>query len=172
MNINFVLLDKNDIDIIYKWLNEKFVSEWYCKGENLHLKENVIKKYLPRTEPTSLTKSFIINIDNEKIGYIQTYRIIDFPEYNNYVQTDSHYAGIDLFIGEHDYINKGYGSLIISKFLKDKVFINEEIENCIIGPDPKNLRAIKAYKKAGFRYLKIIQVEDEQEYLMIIEQKK
>ena len=42
------------------------------------------------------------------------------------------------------------------------------IDVCVIGPSVKNVAAIRAYKKAGFRALKEVQVPDEPdpEFLM------
>lgn len=101
------------------------------------------------------------------LGYIQTYKIWDFPEYNKFAQADEFTNGIDLFIGEEDYLHKGIGAKIISTFLKTIVYKNNKINKCIIGPDPKNIVAIRAYEKAGFEYEKTINTGDEIEYLMI-----
>jgi aminoglycoside 6'-N-acetyltransferase len=77
---------------------------------------------------------------------------------------------MDLFIGEKDYIHKGLGTIIIRKFLTNYIFCKNWINKCIIGPEPKNLSAIKAYTKVGFQYIKTIHVpdEDEPEYIMEI----
>jgi RimJ/RimL family protein N-acetyltransferase len=60
------------------------------------------------------------------------------------------------------------GSSILRKFLRDVVFANQSIDCCVIGPEPQNKAAIKAYEKAGFRYLKTVQIsgEEQPEYLM------
>lgn len=48
------------------------------------------------------------------------------------------------------------------------VFGKTDAESCIVGPEPANQVAIRAYEKAGFRYLKTVEVteEDQPEYLM------
>ncbi|MBI4642138.1 MAG: GNAT family N-acetyltransferase [Candidatus Tectomicrobia bacterium] len=76
-----------------------------------------------------------------------------------------------MFIGEADYIHKGLGSSILRTFLREIVFATSDAVSCIIGPEPKNKVAIRAYEKAGFSYLKTIQIPDEEEpeYLMRIE---
>lgn len=172
MKIEFKLLEKSDIPQMYKWLNKDFIAKWFGKGEYYDKYENVENKYAPRTESNSLTKAFIVYLDKNKIGYIQTYRLIDYPEYNKYVQADPYVAGLDVFIGEEEYLNKGIGTKIISEFIKTIIFNNHGIKGCIVGPEPNNQRAIKAYSKAGFTYLKTIHVieENQSEYLMIIKQ--
>lgn len=69
-----------------------------------------------------------------------------------------------------DFVHKGLGEQILIKFLSEYVFQLYDVECCIIGPEPKNNIAIRAYEKAGFKYFKTIQVpdEDEPEYLMRI----
>jgi RimJ/RimL family protein N-acetyltransferase len=44
----------------------------------------------------------------------------------------------------------------------------------VIGPEPKNAAAIRAYEKSGFRFFKSIQVpgEPEPEYLMKLSQQE
>lgn len=170
--ISFRRLEEKDLSLMYKWLNTDFVIEWYDKGGSSF--EKVERKYLPRIKGEQPTFSFIITCDNKEIGYIQTYMIDDYPEYSQWVNTVEQAAGVDMFIGERDYIHKGLGKLILIKFLREYVFQLNNTDCCIIGPEPKNRAAIRAYEKSGFKYLKTIQVpgEDEPEYLMRLYKKE
>lgn len=158
---------------MYKWLNQDHVTRWYGKERNYQIYQNVEDHYLPRARKDFPTKAFIIYIDQNPVGYIQTYKITDYPDYNQYVQTDQKSAGMDLFIGEEDYLHRGFGPKIIQKFLNEVVFEIFDVDNCIIGPEPENLAAIKAYQKAGFTYWKTIKIPDEAEpeYLMVLSRK-
>jgi aminoglycoside 6'-N-acetyltransferase len=166
--IEFRLLEEKDLKILQKWLNTYHVNEWYDKGGSTY--ENVVKKYLPRINGDQPIHSFIIVCDAVDIGYIQTYRIDDYPEYRKYVKPEVSSAGLDLFIGEKNFIHIGLGKQILLKFLTDYVFSINAVICCIIGPEPLNKIAISAYEKVGFVYYKTIQVpdEDEPEYLMRI----
>jgi RimJ/RimL family protein N-acetyltransferase len=77
-----------------------------------------------------------------KIGYIQEYPASD------------NSAGIDLFIGEIAFLHRGLGASIIRQFLNDIVFADQAVESCVIDPSVLNRGAIRAYEKAGFRFLK------------------
>jgi aminoglycoside 6'-N-acetyltransferase len=169
--IIFEKLLETDFELLLKWLNTDFVKEWYYKyGTNKQdWTYNEIKsKYLLRITKEKPTDSFIILFKNIKIGYIQTYFLKDYPEYNEIIDGGNDSAGMDLFIGEKEFIHKGLGSIIIKKFLKNHIFHNSFINRCVIGPEPKNKSAIKAYEKAGFKYIKTVQLpdEDEPEYIM------
>jgi len=79
---------------------------------------------------------------------------------------------VDLFIGEEEYMGKGLGHVMLSMFVKEVVFANPNVTTCVIGPEPNNGRAIAAYKKAGFVYVKTVQIPNEQQPTYIMEQTK
>jgi RimJ/RimL family protein N-acetyltransferase len=167
-NIEFRPLEVKDLTLLHRWLNTDHVNEWYNKGGSTY--DDVVKKYLPRINGEQPIHSFIIVYDAIDIGYIQTYRIDDYPEYSKYVKAEEPSAGLDLFIGEKNFIHIGLGKEILQKFLTNYVFLINNVNCCIIGPEPLNKIAIRAYEKVGFVYYKMIQIpdEDEPEYLMRI----
>lgn len=163
--VGFRLMIPADLPIMHEWLNQEFVYAWYEKRP-LSV-EDVQAKFLPRITGEQPTKCFIITYDACPIGYIQTYRIIDYPEYNRQVGMGEDVAGLDLFIGHPDYIHKGLGQHILTRFLDEVVFKMFGITGCCVGPEPLNTAAIRAYEKAGFRHLKTVTVDGELEYIMI-----
>lgn len=166
--IGFQRLGAADLELMHRWLNTDFVVQWYGKRRCSY--QEVVEHYSPRIDAGEPTKSFLILYGDNPVGYIQTYRIGDHPEYSKYVQVGKDAAGVDLFIGEADYIHKGLGSSILRKFMRDVVFANPSTGCCVIGPEPENKAAIKAYEKAGFRHFKTAQIPGEArpEYLMRI----
>lgn len=166
--IQFRSLEVKDISQLHAWLNTDFVIEWY--GKKSMTIDDVKEHYTPYIMGKKPTQAYISMINDIDVGYIQTYFICDYPDYNEYVNTDDHAAGVDLFIGHKDYIHKGYGTFIMKEFLRNHVFTNSVVDKCIIGPEPKNLVAIKMYEKSGFKWYKNIQIpdEDEPEYLMLL----
>lgn len=168
-NISFRLLEFNDMELLHKWLNTDFVKEWYGDKKGYTL-EGVLKKYGKYITNEAPTTAYIIQINNKDVGYIQTYLISNYPEYNKYIGAGKDSAGLDLYIGEGDYIHKGYGKYIIKHFLEAVVFANPKVAGCILGPNPKNIAAIRTYSNVGFKYVKTIQIpnEDEPEYVMKI----
>jgi RimJ/RimL family protein N-acetyltransferase len=166
--LGFRRLAMEDLPLMHRWLTTEHVRRWY--GEEGRSLEEVTAHYAPRIRGEDPTDSYIILYGETAIGYIQTYLIHDHPDYAKSVDVEERAAGVDLFIGEPDYVHKGLGSILLRKFLREIVFAKPETESCILGPQPKNAVAIRAYEKAGFRYLKTIQVPDEPkpEYLMRI----
>ena len=165
--ISFRSLRTSDLGLMHRWLNAPHVRRWwYAEGTSYTEIEN---EYLPYIEGRDSAKPFVILHENKPIGYIQSYRISaeDDEGYANLVDVEDS-AGVDMFIGEAEYLHRGLGRHIIQGFLYEHVFSDPGVEVCVIGPEPKNTAAIRAYEKAGFRFFKTIQVttEPEPEYLM------
>jgi RimJ/RimL family protein N-acetyltransferase len=168
--IGFRRMMPDDLPLLHRWLQVPEVLKWWWGGV-APSDEAVSEKYGPYTRGESLTDPYLILHAEQPIGYIQTYRLRDYPEYAAAVGIDEEAAGVDLLIGEVDYLHRGLGKDILRRFLRDIVFAPEDIASCIIGPSEKNAIAIRAYEKAGFRFLKTIPSENEPtpEYLMRID---
>ena len=119
---------------------------------------------------TRTNEQFRYPIRGGPIGYIQTYRIADYPEYAQHLAASANAAGVDLFIGDATRVGRGTGTRALVKFLRTIVFADESIDECILGPETRNSRAIRCYEKVGFRYWKTVQIPGERapEYLMRI----
>ena len=165
--ISFRKLRASDLGLMHRWLNMAHVRRWwYAEGTSY---AEIEEHYLPAIEGREATKLFLILYEGEPIGFIQSYRISteDDEAYAGLVDVEDS-AGVDLFIGDPEYLYRGLGRHAIQRFLSEHVFIDPGVEVCVIGPEPKNVAAIRAYEKAGFRFFKTIQVpgEPEPEYLM------
>ncbi len=165
--IGFRRMTMDDLPLMYGWLQLPHVLEWWWGGVAPSYAA-VVEKYGPRVRGEEPTDPYFILYGDRPIGYIQTSMIRDYPEYAALVETDDDAAGVDLFIGERDYLHKGLGSHILRAFLRAIVFGAGGATSCIIDPSETNRIAIRAYEKAGFRYLKTVPSPNEEtpEYLM------
>ena len=167
--ISFRRLRASDLELMHRWLNAPHVRRWwYAEGTSY---AEIEEHYLPAIEGREATKPFLILHRDEPIGYVQSYWISaeDDEAYASLVDVEGS-AGVDLFIGEAEYLHRGLGRHVIRSFLSEHVFSKPDIAVCVIGPEPKNSAAVRAYEKAGFRFFKAIQVpgESEPEYLMML----
>ncbi|MCL2869343.1 acetyltransferase [Candidatus Saccharibacteria bacterium] len=165
-DIAFRKLAFKDINLLHKWLNTDFVQKWYGKEDRTYTQiRDKYSKYITGEKPTS---AYIIQIDSHDIGYIQTYLVADYPKFLQGIQADKHSAGLDLYIGENEYIHKGYGKYIISKFLDKIVFNNSKVDNCMLVPETANTAAVKTYESVGFKRLRTVRSPDGDwfEYIM------
>ncbi|UVI28314.1 GNAT family N-acetyltransferase [Paenibacillus spongiae] len=154
--IHFRRVRLDDLSQIYDWLtNDPEVKRFWGYAHQGPYEEvtREFERYVNGDEPT---EPYLILYGETSIGYIQTFQWIDYPEYEQYVDL-SHAASIDLFIGLSEFRNKGLGSSIISRFLRDYVFADPSVVRCVINPEVSNSAAIRVYEKVGYRIIKTVQ---------------
>jgi len=95
-------------------------------------------------------RNYIIVAGSDEVGTIG-YDLLDKPENR---------VGLDIWMRAEEYCGLGYGSDALNVLT---VYINENygITNFIISPSARNKRAMAAYKKAGFEYVKILDKEEQ-----------
>ncbi|HEY3265459.1 MAG TPA: GNAT family N-acetyltransferase [Armatimonadota bacterium] len=160
--IRFRRLAMEDLALMRRWLNETpAVRESYAHGQDVSY-EAVVGKYGPRIRGEQPTASYIIMCGDEvPIGYIQTYLWRDYPAYARYLDLHEEAASLDVFIGHEGYIHRGLGPGILRVFLREVVFADARVESCVITPEAGNASALRAYEKAGFRRVRVIEHPDE-----------
>ncbi len=152
-NITFRKLTEADLPLMQRWLNTPHVHKWFKEyGKNEPTFQRVTGKYLPRIYGQEPVNCYMVLYDARPVAYIQSYRIEDFTTAKAMVTDSTNVAGTDTFIGEENFLHKGFGNTYIRKFLREIVFPEPGITSCIIDPEPENKIAIRAYEKAGFRY--------------------
>lgn len=173
MKIRFKSLDSADLQCLYEWFQQPEIKHWYAKDQSFS-KQEIIAKYSPRVKEEDKIPSFIIWYENKPIGFIQYYALLNFlPEgildfshrlFDDIAPKDI--AGIDLFIGEAHYLNKGIGTKVIEQFISDIIF--PHFKAVVVDPDIQNVRAVKAYQKAGFSPFSVEKSEKYDETIQIM----
>ena len=138
-----------DLPLMQRWLDMPHVKEWW--GE-----QDVELGYIrDMIEGRDTTRPFIFSIDGIPVGYIQYWFIGHhqnaewLPDHPWLAELPADAIGVDLTIGDPDRLAQGIGSGALRVFVNR--LIDQGYETIIIDPDPKNLRAVRAYEKAGFR---------------------
>jgi RimJ/RimL family protein N-acetyltransferase len=163
--IAFQPLREKDLPLLHRWLNTPHVSQWWSLDGNHHPSmEEVVRHFSPRIKRQDPVDVFIIIYDKKPIGMIQSCCLDYEPEEKANFGIDQSCAGIDLFIGEEDYIHRGLGSSIVREFLKQIAFKKYNVDCCAIDPSVDNKIAIRAYEKAGFKYFKTVWYEPDEQW--------
>jgi len=144
--INFRKVTKVDFKKIYNWLNTPHVKEFWDPHENFTFAQ-ISSKYAKRISEGKIDQ-YIFSVDNTDIGFIQSYFVNDLSLF----MIKGVAKGIDLYIGDINFLHKGYGKDIIRDFLSKFIFNDLSVQFAIIDPELRNISAIKAYKKAGFKH--------------------
>jgi aminoglycoside 6'-N-acetyltransferase len=145
-----------DLGLIRRWLALPHVREWWGDPEE---QDALVSGDLD--EPAM--DQYIVSMAGNPFGYLQCY---DLTAWNSGFGTHPQGTrGIDLFIGVPDMIERGHGSALI------RAFVDGRLENgaprIVTDPDPANLRAIRAYEKAGFERDRMVDTLDGPALLMV-----
>ncbi|MEX3008609.1 GNAT family N-acetyltransferase [Hoeflea sp. TYP-13] len=139
-NYTFSPVTEADFPTLTCWLQTPEVRRWW--GDPDH-ELSLIKEDLNDPRMANL----IVVFDDRPFAYAQHYEIHSWPhEHLSHLPRGT--RAIDTFIGEPDMIGVGHGSgylhALANQLLKDGAC------GVVIDPDPQNVRARRAYEKAGF----------------------
>lgn len=107
-----------------------------------------------REEPTH---GYLIERGDEPIGYLQFYRVADWPEWNAILgleEMDGVWS-VDLFIGDPALWGRGLGTAAL-RLATGHLFEAEDARRVIITPFVHNERAVRSYEKAGFGRVRLL----------------
>lgn len=156
----------SDMALFARWVRTPEVAKWWYEEAAMD-DEELAKNMSPSVLAGENVSPFIFSLDGEDAGYIQTYRIGDWPEALEMFGIPGA-VGVDLFIGEERWRHRGYGAGLLREFIDQYVFSNDDVSTCVIDPDVRNVIAIKAYEKAGFNRVRdVVSPEDNLTYTMM-----
>ena len=141
---------KDDFSLMYKWLTNDKVLEFYGGRDKNYTYDSIVEHYSKTFDYPF--ERVIIEYNDIPIGYGQLYELTDelYSEYN-YTNTGKCVYAMDQFIGEVDYWNKGIGSKYISIMCNYLKGIG--VNSILLDPHIDNIRAIKSYQKCGFKII-------------------
>ncbi|MDB5639079.1 MAG: aminoglycoside adenylyltransferase [Bradyrhizobium sp.] len=149
-------MTSGDLPLIQRWLALPHVREWW--GDP-HEQYALVSGDLD--EPAM--DQYIVSTAGSAFGYLQCY---DLGEWNaGFGPQREGTRGIDLFIGELSMIERGHGSALIRCFVDDR--LQKGAPRIVTDPDPANVRAVRAYEKAGFEKHHMIETPDGPALLMV-----
>lgn len=152
LDISFSSLLPTHFKLMLKWLEVPHVKKWWDCNISYTL-DLVKEKYENYTQGYKIVdgikkpiNAYIINFDDQPIGYIQLYNAYDFPRSESLINLPKSLAAFDVFIGDTAYLRKGLGYTILTQFLKEFC----KYDYVFVDPDKDNIAAIKTYEKVGF----------------------
>ena len=143
--------------MLHEWLNRPHIVEWWG-GERPSLAE-VREHYLPRVMAEESVTPYIAMLGTEPIGYAQSYIAMGSGGGWWEDETDPGVRGIDQSLANADQLGKGLGTQLV-RALVERLFADPAVTKIQTDPDPRNLRAIRCYEKAGFVGEKLIVTPD------------
>lgn len=147
---------EEDYQLMLEWLSDPQVLEYYEGRDKKFTLETIKKKYAPRVLGEERVTPCIIVFEGTPIGYLQYYELSGKQKRKYDLNIKSKSYGVDLFIGETDYWNRGLGAKILALLLQ-YLFTKLRANFVTIDPRTENTRAIRSYEKAGFKKVRVLQ---------------
>ena len=122
--------------------------------------DEVLTKLTPYITGEKPVSGFMILLDENPIGYLQSYKVSDYPWSNQDLPDGivKSAIGLDLFIGNSELIRKGWGCRIIQAFIEALIY--PQYQYCVVDPDVRNDVAVRCYEKLKFKEHKILDTVD------------
>lgn len=132
-----------DLELLRRWDQQEHVvasnpdSDWDWEADLSHDPE--------------WREQLIAEVDGVSIGFVQ---IIDpaLEESHYWGEIPHHLRAIDIWIGEADYLGRGFGTQMMTLALH-MCFVPEDVTAVLIDPLASNTRAHRFYQRLGFEFL-------------------
>jgi aminoglycoside 6'-N-acetyltransferase len=142
-----------DLRLFLKWMTDPQTMKYWDGMSEHYTYERVLGKY--RAHIGEGVCPCIIEYEGTPIGYFQFYpvdaREYELPEdlYARFTGGVQPVYGIDMFLGETQYRDRGIGTQSLRLLMK-ALFSDYQAQLLLIDPKVHNARAIRCYRKCGF----------------------
>jgi aminoglycoside 6'-N-acetyltransferase len=149
-------MSAGDLSLVQRWLETPEVVRWWGRADEQYA---LVSGDLGHPD----MDQFMVAIDKQPFAYIQCYPLSTWNQ--GFGSQPPATRGIDQFIGEPDMIGRGYGSGFIRQFVN--ALLASGIPRVVTDPDPDNIRAVRAYARAGFRSEHLVDTPDGPALVMV-----
>jgi len=147
-------MTEDDLVLLHAWLNRPHVVGWWG-GEPPATLETVRETYRPCLLGLEPVTPRIGLLGDVPFAFTQSYVALNAGDGWWEDETDPGVRGIDQFIGEPQWLDRGLGTrLVLAQ--TELLFADPAVTKIQTDPSPDNLRAIRCYEKAGFRQVRRI----------------
>jgi len=165
-SIAFRPLSHVDLPTLHRWFAAPHVARWF----GAPTPAEVDAQYGGYINGVEAARPFVVSVDGRDVGLVVWQFFGDFPEAARlYGVDDPNATNCDMLLGERDLTDQGLGPLVVRAFLERVVFADPRPTTCILDPVPDNAVAIRAYEKAGFRFLRAMPDDGEGNALYLME---
>jgi aminoglycoside 6'-N-acetyltransferase len=153
----FHQMSATDLPMIRRWLATPQVARWWGDPDEQFA---LVSEDLDHPS----MDQFVVATDSRPFAYLQCYDPAAWPD-TVFAAYREGTRGIDQFIGEPDMMDRGHGSALVRNFVDELLKMGTPA--VVTDPDPANLRAVRAYEKAGFQKVRLVATPDGRTLLMV-----
>ena len=160
---DFRPLTLEDLPLVHRFLHAPHAKRWF--GQSM---ADVERDYGASVRGDEAFKTFIVTLEGAAVGFVTFGFFGDYPDMQRaYGVTDPDAANCDVLLAER--AHEGRGAVLIRELAERIIFASPRTTTLVIDPLPENAIAIRAYEKAGFRFLRAVPNDGEGNALYLLE---
>jgi 8-oxo-dGTP pyrophosphatase MutT (NUDIX family)/RimJ/RimL family protein N-acetyltransferase len=140
---------EDDLPRVAQWWRTPHARPWF-HGDNV-TDDEVAARLGPRLRGEVPTRMWVYQVDGVPVGYAQTYRVGDHPEYAAKTRNPDA-AAFDYLLGEPDLVGRGLGTRMVWELCRD-VLRREHPDavHHLASPSHRNAASLRVLEKCGFK---------------------
>lgn len=146
--VDLRVMTRGDLPALTRWLGEAHVRRWWhADGEPTT--ERIERTYGPRVDGTTPTRMWVVEVNGRSIGFVQDYRIRDYPEFA-LLAPDPDAVGLDYAIGEPGWVGRQLGARVLWAWAVRARQRFPDVTSYFAAPDHRNQASLRVLAKSGF----------------------
>jgi aminoglycoside 6'-N-acetyltransferase len=141
-------MTRGDLEDVVAWRSDPEVTRWWTPGE-LTDRATIEAKYGERVDGLSPTRMWVVEINGRSVGFVQDYRIGDYPDYA-LLGPSRDAVGVDYAIGADQWRGKGLGQRVLWAWMRRARTRFPDATEYFAAPDHRNVASVRTLRKAGF----------------------
>jgi aminoglycoside 6'-N-acetyltransferase len=140
-------MTRGDLRDVTRWRQTDHIRRWWA-SEGEPTEERIEASYGPRIDGMSPTRMWVAEVNGRSVGFLQDYRIGDYPEYV-VLGPDPGAIGVDYALCE-EWSGRGLGARVLWAWMARARHRFPDAGTYFAAPDHRNAASLRMLAKAGF----------------------
>ncbi|WP_395659384.1 GNAT family N-acetyltransferase [Nocardioides sp.] len=140
-------MGRGDLPDVTRWRQSEHLHRWWA-SDGEPTAERVAAQYGPSIDGTTPTRMWVAEVNGRSVGFLQDYRIGDYPEYA-VLGPDPDAIGVDYALCE-EWSGRGFGARVLWEWMLRARRRFPAAATFFAAPDHRNAASLRMLAKAGF----------------------